>query len=96
MSVLCTVLAPSFEKRQVTKPGISTGFKHFDNPRAAQVLVLKRQLTLLEVHTLNVPFGFFMYETRNMSTGRSADVMRATAKAKIAVMVEITSLSRRL
>lgn len=31
-----------------------------------------------------------------MSTGSSADEMRATAKAKIAVTVEITSLSLRL
>lgn len=31
-----------------------------------------------------------------MSTGNSADEISATANAKIAVMVEITSLSRRL
>lgn len=34
-----------------------------------------------------------MNETRNMSTGRSADVIKAMARAHIAVIVETTSLS---
>lgn len=45
-------------------------------------------------HTLYVPFSFFMNDTRKISTGRRADVISAMARAHMAVMVEMTSLSR--
>lgn len=44
-------------------------------------------------HTLYVPLSFFMNDTRKISTGRRADVISAMARAHMAVMVEMTSLS---
>ena len=44
-------------------------------------------------HTLNVPLEYFMYDTRNMSTGTKAVVNKATDRARIQVMVELGSLS---